>query len=118
MNYCVKCGNKLNKNSKFCSKCGNQINANKIEKNTEIEKNKEEKKEKLLLSVGTLLIIVSSVIFAIANWNEMTSILKVLFLSIESLLFLSLSIFSKKLDYKMPYKFLWFLGISFIPIIL
>ncbi|MBQ9024511.1 MAG: zinc ribbon domain-containing protein [Bacilli bacterium] len=118
MNYCVKCGNKLNKNSKFCSKCGNQINANKIEKNTEIKKNKEEKKEKLLLSVGTLLIIVSSVIFAIANWNEMTSILKVLFLSIESLLFLSLSIFSKKLDYKMPYKFLWFLGISFIPIIL
>ena len=40
MNYCVKCGNKLNKNSKFCSKCVNQINANKIEKNTEIKKNK------------------------------------------------------------------------------
>lgn len=115
MNYCIKCGNKLKNNVNFCSKCGHPTKIKHEEKNV---KNKEEKKEKLLLSIGTLLIIIASIIFVIANWNEMTSILKVLFLFIESLLFLSLSLFSKRLDYKMPYKFLWFLGITFIPIIL
>ena len=78
MKYCVKCGNKLKDNSNFCSKCGTKITLSKKENN-------EEKKEKLLLTIGALLIIVSSIIFAFANWNEMTSILKVLFLSIESL---------------------------------
>lgn len=115
MNYCVKCGNKLNKNNIFCPKCGNKI---KVETKKNMQKNKEEKKEKLLLLIGTILIIVSSIIFAVANWNEMTSILKILFLAIESLLFLALSIFSKKLEYKTPYKFLWFVGITFIPLIL
>ena len=114
MKYCIKCGQKLDEDSKFCSKCGFKI---KNEVKTEPTK-KELNKEKLLLCIGTLLIIVASIIFAFANWNEMTGILKVLFLLIESMLFLALSLFSKKLDYKMPYKFLWFIGISFLPIIL
>ena len=115
MNYCGRCGNKINENSKYCSKCGSAIKNNLDDKKRIV--NKEEKKEKLLLSIGTLLVIVASIVFAFANWNEMTSIFKLLFLSIESLLFLSFFIFSKKVEYKMPYKFLWFIGISFIPII-
>ena len=29
MNYCGKCGNKLEPNTQFCSSCGNKINNNK-----------------------------------------------------------------------------------------
>ena len=114
MKYCQKCGNKLNEKSNFCSKCGNKISTTKKKISTTTN---EEKKEKLLLILGMILIIVSSIIFAFANWNEMSSIFKILFLSVESLLFLAMSLFSKKLNYKMPYKFLWFIGIVFIPII-
>lgn len=120
MNYCIKCGHKLKNGSKFCSKCGYKIkNEIKKEKNkVEMKQVKNEKNEKLLLIIGALLIIVSSIIFAFANWNEMTSLLKVLFLAIESLLFLSLALFSKNINFKTPYKFMWFIGISFIPVIL
>ena len=123
MNYCIKCGHKLKKESKFCSNCGYKITndekkENKKIVNKDIKNIKSEKNEKLLLIIGALLIIVSSIIFAFANWNEMTSLLKVLFLSIESLLFLSFALFSKNLNFKTPYKFMWFIGILFIPIIL
>ena len=118
MKFCTKCGNKLKEDAKFCNKCGTSTNR-KVEIKTKEQKEKKEvNKEKLLLSIGTLLVIVASVIFAFANWNEMSSMFKVLFLVIESLLFLSLSLFSKRVDYKMPYKALWFIGITFIPIIL
>ena len=114
MKYCVKCGNKLNENVNYCSKCGNSLINNKEKPK---EKNKEDNKEKLLLIIGTILIIIASIAFAFANWNEMSSMFKVLFLSIECLLFLSLAIFSKRVGFKIPYKFLWFIGIAFIPII-
>ena len=118
MKFCTKCGNKLKEDAKFCNKCGTSTNR-KVEIKTKEQKEKKEvNKEKLLLSIGTLLVIVASVIFAFANWNEMSSMFKVLFLVIESLLFLSLSLFSKRVNYKMPYKALWFIGITFIPIIL
>ena len=119
MKFCTKCGNKLNENTKFCSKCGTPTNRNVVNKNITIKKEKKEvNKERLLLSIGTLLVIVASVIFAFANWNEMSSALKVGFLTMEALLFLSLSLFSKRVNFKMPYKALWFIGITFIPIIL
>lgn len=117
MKYCIKCESKLKENNKFCSNCGHPTSLFFEEKKKEKLKKKEENKERLLLSIGAFLIILASIIFAFANWNEMTDILKVLFLSMESLIFLSFSIFSKRLNYKMPYKFLWFIGILFIPII-
>lgn len=115
MKYCTQCGNKLSEGTKFCPKCGNPTSKNIVKKEV---KKEGVNKEKLLLSIGTLLVIVASVIFAFANWNEMSSMFKVLFLVIESLLFLSLSLFSKRVNFKMPYKALWFIGITFIPIIL
>lgn len=118
MKFCTKCGNKLKEDAKFCNKCGTSTNRKVEIKIKEQKEKKEVNKEKLLLSIGTLLVIVASVIFAFANWNEMSSMFKVLFLVIESLLFLSLSLFSKRVNYKMPYKALWFIGITFIPIIL
>ena len=115
MKYCTYCGNKLNENNKYCSKCGNVTKEYAIEQSNI---KREENKEKLLLTIGTLLIIIASAIFAYATWNEMSGILKVLFLSIETLLFLAISLFSKRVNEKLPYKTLWFIGISFIPIIL
>ena len=117
MKYCTGCGAKLKANTKFCSKCGAPTELY-LEEQRKLKKEKSESnKEKLLLIIGTALIIIASAIFAFANWNEMTGIFKVLFLLIESFLFLSISLFSKKVNEKLPYKFLWFVGISFIPII-
>lgn len=118
MKYCTKCGAKVGETNKFCSNCGNPTNLYIEQTKKEIKNQKEEKKEKLLLTIGTLLLIIASIIFAFANWNEMSSIFKVLFLAIEALLFLSLSLFCKKVNYKMSYKALWFIGITLIPVIL
>ena len=119
--YCPKCGKKLSDNINFCSKCGNKIKKEITKTDNFKEKSKKkmtiEKKENILLIVGTILVIIASIIFAFATWNEMTNIFKLLFLTIESLLFIALSVFSKKVNNKMPYKFLWFIGITFIPIL-
>ena len=118
MKYCTKCGNKLNENSRFCNKCGAPTKIVIEERKEQAKRKNEENKEKLLLLLGTLLIVIASVIFAVINWEEMTNSFKILFLFMELLVFLSLSMFSKKLNYKLPHKFLWFIGIIFVPIIL
>ena len=117
MKYCTYCGNKIDEKSKFCPRCGKNL-IHKKEVTVVKEGVKEEKKEKLLLTIGTIFVIVASIIFALTNWNELTSIFRILFLAIESLLFLSLALFSKKVNFRTPYKFLWFIGISFVPLIL
>ena len=118
MKYCSKCGNKIKENSRFCTKCGaptkleleNRENLRKI-KNEEI-------KTKTLLYLGAGLIILSSIIFAFVNWENMNNIFKIIFLTFEMVVFLSISICSKYYKNYMPYKTMWFIGIIFIPIIL
>ena len=118
MKYCRKCGNQLTQDARFCNRCGTPTSI-VIKENEEKAKVKnEENKEKLLLFLGALLIIIASVIFAVVNWEDMTNIFKILFLAMEGLVFLALSMFSKKLKYDLPHKFLWFIGIIFVPIIL
>ena len=118
MKYCRRCGNELKQDSRFCNKCGTPTSIVLKEKEEIAKKKNEENKEKLLLFLGAFLIIAASVVFAIVNWKDMTNVFKILFLAMEGLVFLSLSMFSKKLKYELPHKFLWFIGIIFVPIIL
>ncbi len=117
MKYCTKCGNQLKENSKFCSKCGSPTKLELLSREEERKKEKEEKKDKTLLYLGAGLIILSSIIFAFSNWNNMSNIFKLIFLFLEMIIFLSISIFSKRLDENMPYKVSWFIGVLFVPII-
>ena len=97
MKYCTNCGNELKENSNFCTNCGKPTKK-ELEKIKKIEKEKKEQaNEKLLLWLGTFLVIISSIIFAFTNWENMNDIFKVIFLSIEALIFFASSFAFKKL---------------------
>ena len=118
MKYCTNCGNELKENSNFCTKCGKPTKK-ELEKIKKIEKEKKEQaNEKLLLWLGTFLVIISSIIFAFTNWENMNDIFKVIFLSIEALIFFASSFAFKKLKNDGAYKTMWFLGTIFIIVIL
>lgn len=118
MKYCTNCGNELKENSNFCTKCGKPTKK-EIEKMKKIEKEKkEENNEKLLLWLGTFLVIISSIIFAFTNWENMNDIFKVIFLIIESIIFFASSFAFKKLKNDGAHKTMWFLGTIFIIVIL
>ena len=62
MKYCTNCGNELKENSNFCTNCGKPTKK-ELEKIKKIEKEKKEQaNEKLLLWLGTFLVIISSII--------------------------------------------------------
>ena len=118
MKYCTNCGNELKENSNFCTNCGKPTKK-ELEKIKKIEKEKKEQaNEKLLLWLGTFLVIISSIIFAFTNWENMNDIFKVIFLSIEALIFFVSSFAFKKLKNDGAYKTMWFLGTIFIIVIL
>lgn len=118
MNYCTNCGNELKENNNFCTKCGKPTKK-ELEKIKKREKEREEESnEKLLLWLGTFLVIISSIIFAFTNWKNMDDIFKVIFLIIESLIFFASSFAFKKLKNDCSYKTMWFLGTIFIIVIL
>ena len=118
MKYCTNCGNELKENSNFCTKCGKPTKK-ELEKIKKIEKEKKEQaNEKLLLWLGTFLVIISSIIFAFTNWENMNDIFKVIFLSIEALIFFASSFAFKKLKNDGAHKTMWFLGTIFIIVIL
>ena len=62
--------------------------------------------------------IISSIIFAFTNWENMNDIFKVIFLSIEALIFFASSFAFKKLKNDGAHKTMWFLGTIFIIVIL
>ena len=118
MNYCTNCGNKLKENSNFCTNCGKPTK-NELEKiKAKKQEEKEKRKDKTILWLGTLLVIVASIIFAFTNWENMGSLFKIVFLIVESLIFFITSFVYKKLNNESSYKAMWFLGTIFIPIIL
>lgn len=118
MNYCTNCGNKLKENSNFCTSCGKPTK-NELEKiKAKKQEEKEKRKDKTILWLGTLLVIVASIIFAFTNWENMGSVFKIVFLIVESLIFFITSFVYKKLNNESSYKAMWFLGTIFIPIIL
>lgn len=117
MKFCTKCGNKLNENVKYCPKCGNPTRLQLEKLETQRKQKKEEKRETALLYLGASLIVIASLIFAFSNWNEMSYVFRILFLLVEMIIFLTLSIFSKGFKNKLPYKTLWFIGLLFLPVI-
>ena len=118
MKYCTNCGNELRENSNFCTNCGKPTKK-ELEKIKKIEKEKKEQaNEKLLLWLGTFLVIISSIIFAFTNWENMNDIFKVIFLSIEALIFFASSFAFKKLKNDGAHKTMWFVGTIFIIVLL
>ncbi len=124
MNYCGNCGSKLTKDSKFCSKCGNptelgikKINEENEKKFKQKQKRNEEKVQKLILNTGISLIVIASLIFTLFSFKNISDLFKVIFLFVESIVFIYISILLKK-NTKSGYKALFAIGVIIIPIIL
>ena len=118
MNYCTNCGNKLKENSNYCTNCGKPTKKELEKIKEKKQEEKEKRKDKTFLWLGTLLVILASIIFAFTNWENMESLFKIVFLIVESLIFFITSFVYKKLNNESSYKAMWFLGTIFIPIIL
>lgn len=117
MNYCGNCGCKLNETSNFCPKCGKptRLGIEKIkEKNI---KKREVKNQKILLNTGLALIIIASLIFSLFSFKDISILFKVIFLSVESIVFIYTSIILRKRT-NYGYKALYMIGVLLIPIIL
>ena len=55
MNYCTKCGTKLEKNDKFCAKCGTKVDNSVPAKTSKVKK--EGNTEKFILMLGVFLVL-------------------------------------------------------------
>lgn len=117
MKYCGNCGTKLKEDSNFCTKCGHptSLGIKKI-KETRQRKN-EEKNQNLILKTGIALIVIASIIFTLFSFKNISDLFKVIFLGVESIVFIYISILFKKKT-KYGYKALWAIGVLIIPIVL
>lgn len=115
MNYCKNCGTKLKKDSKFCKNCGYDVINNK---KTKEKIKKEFNSENILLNIGIILIISSSLLFASITWTNLSDLFKALFMSFEVILFLILAFTSKILKNDSTFKACYFISVLFLPIVL
>ena len=110
MNFCIKCGNKLQKNEKFCTKCGN-----KIVTETDKKLKQDKKNQNIILLLGIFLVLFSTFALGIISWKNMESILRIAFFSFECILFFGLSYVIKKLTDSKIYRFFFVVGLILIP---
>lgn len=101
MNFCTKCGNPLNKNDHFCTSCGQKIK-------------REGDFQKPLLILGIFLVLFATFILGIFSWENMSSILRIVFFGFECLLFFALSFILKKVGSKLNRLF-YVIGLILIP---
>ena len=112
MNYCTKCGTKIDKNDKFCAKCGTKLDDNVPVKKSKVKK--EANTEKFLLMLGVFLVLFSTFALGIILWEGMGNIFKLGFFIFECLLFFGLSFVLKKVKSKLN-SVLFVIGLVLIP---
>jgi len=132
INFCPNCGFNLkeNKNNQILSNNNNNIIIqynnhtieNKIDNNTiNIKKKYTEKeiKNNLILIVGSILIILSAIIFLTSTWNIVHNLVKTIIILLMLLVFLSVSYIADKfLNLKQTSKTFYYIALAYIPIIL
>lgn len=118
MKYCTNCGEKLKDTAKFCTKCGTPTRLELEKRKIEKEQKEDEKREKMLLNFGIILVIFASILFALLSWDKFSEIFKIGFLIGETILFFIMAFISKKINNKGTFKACYLLGVIFIPVIL
>jgi len=113
MNYCIKCGSKLESGSNFCSSCGAKIgDISKVEIKKEPKKNTDN--TKVILMLGIFLVLFSTFILGIITWKSLNEIFRISFFGFETILFFALSFVLKKIDSKIDRLF-FVIGLLLIP---
>lgn len=122
MKYCTNCGNKLESNNNFCTKCGKEVKKEVANKSTktvkEVKAPKDFNVNNLVLYVGVALVILSTFIFAICTWENMSGLFKISFLTFETLLFFLISFVFAKIKNNGLSKAFYMLAVLMIPVIL
>ncbi len=118
MNFCTNCGNKLKKGSNFCTNCGKKINESKEVVKSEKKEVKDFNVNNLVLYVGVALVILSTFIFAICTWENMSGLFKISFLTFETLLFFIISFVFAKIKNNGLSKAFYMMAVLMIPVIL
>ena len=85
MKVCDSCKTKNNDDSIFCKKCGK-----KFKKETDISK--------IVLLVGVILVLFSSIFFGILNWDNMNNLFRLIFFLFETCLFFLMSFALKRVS--------------------
>lgn len=118
MKYCIKCGFKLSEDDKYCNKCGTPTRITIEKEEIRKKEKKENKKDKIISSLGIFLVIFASILFTFISWNNLDKLFRLLFICFESGLFLILSLLSKKMNNKISFRMCYALGVILIPIIM
>lgn len=138
INFCPKCGadyRAYNGVIKFCTKCGfNFLNPPPIsqvsnvivqapqENRVVIEKEKHSDKEiknSLILTIGSILIVLSAIVFLASTWKITHNVVKTAVISLMLIIFFGISnIAEKKLNLKQTSKTFYYIALIYIPIVL
>jgi hypothetical protein len=101
MKVCNSCKTKNNDDSIFCKKCGK-----KLKGETDIAK--------IVLLVGVILVLFSSIFFGILNWEHMNNVFRLLFFVFETCLFFLMSLALRKVS-KIPSRIFFVIGLILAP---
>lgn len=129
ISFCPKCGfNFGGQLVNFCPNCGhsfiiktNVVNQNHYKKEEIIKPKPTDKeiKNSSILIVGSLLVVLASIIFLTSTWNVTHNIIKTGVLIFMLAMFLAMSYISdKKFNLKLTSKTFYYISLAYIPIVL
>ena len=78
MKYCIKCGFKLSEDDKYCNKCGTPTRITIEKEEIRKKEKKENKKDKIISSLGIFLVIFASILFTFISWNNLDKLFRLL----------------------------------------
>ena len=130
VNFCPKCGhsfrNSVNRVN-FCPSCGHNFvplpkQNNYVNEKDSIVREKytdKEIKNSLILIIGSVLVVLASIIFLTSTWNVIHNVVKIGVLIFMLAVFLAISYISDKyLNLKQTSKSFYYIALAYIPIIL
>ena len=101
MKICNNCQTKNNDESVFCKKCGG-----KLKKDLNVTN--------IVLLVGVILVMFSSIFFGILNWENMNNIFRLLFFVFETCLFFLMSLALKRIS-NITSRIFFIIGLALTP---
>ena len=123
INFCPKCGFKLNMHNNNCNSqvnINNNIttNNNKVEVNNKKLKPEKDIKNNLMLITGSIMIILAAIIFLTSTWSVINNVFKTIVLIIMLGVFYGMSYIAKKhFKLEQTSKTFYIISLAYIPII-
>ena len=121
INFCPKCGFSFNRTMPINDNCHNGVEEKEQQLNLNKEKSYTDKelKNNFILITGSVLIVLSAIIFLFSTWNSTNNIFKLVVILFMLMLFLFIGYASDKfLDLKRTSMAFYYIALAYIPIVL